>query len=145
MNLVLFINFYIIFFWSNPFIIRLELIIISVLVRIFCLFFLRKWIFYVIILFYLGGLIILFLYLISLFNVKKVGIYGLRKSCNFLFLMIIIFVYRFFRKNRVSLELSDMFFKNRVVLILALLLLLVLILVVKVVEYYEGAIKCFLV
>lgn len=67
---------YSLIFTSNPFTVTLNLLIISFLVSISAINLINKWVGFSLLLFYLGGIIILFIYLVSIVIVEKLAYYS---------------------------------------------------------------------
>lgn len=118
----------------------LELVVISFLVRLAYLWLIRTWVFYLLILFYLGGLIILFLYLISLLNIKKLEAFY---ACNpRLGMLLFLRGFVVFEKIK-RFEIRRIFYLEYGILMLAGVMFLGLVLVVKLVEFNSGSLKCY--
>jgi len=90
----------------------------------------------------LGGLIILFLYLVSLISLVKLEVY---KFNIIILLGAVRFIFpRFFIDFSLMLEFRSVFFFDNIFIFLGIVLLLILLIVVKTVDFYGGALKCIL-
>lgn len=103
----------------------------------------NKWFFYVFILFYVGGIIIIFIYVISLLNTEKFLL--IDASSNKVLIMIILTIVTLDDLNwrDIKLFLVNIYkpFEQISPIFLALVLLVVLITVVKLCDTWKGSLK----
>lgn len=90
----------------------------------------------------MGGLIILFLYLVSLISLVKLEVY--KFNLVMLFVVVRLIFPRFFINFNLMLEFRSVFFFDNIFIFLGVVLLLILLIVVKTVDFYGGALKCIL-
>lgn len=116
---------------------------VSAIVRTMSLICLNKWFFYVFILFYVGGIIIIFIYVISLLNTEKFLL--IDASSNKVLIMIILTIVTLDDLNwrDIKLFLVNIYkpFEQTSPIFLALVLLVVLITVVKLCDTWKGSLK----
>lgn len=126
----------------NPVNLTLRFLTISIIIRGIRFACLNKWFLYVFILFYVGGIIIIFIYIISLLNTEKflISFFPIKFICLVGFVVIIIEVFSY-NKSRLFLVRIYKALENFRPVFLAVILLVVLITVVKICDLCIGRLK----
>ena len=137
----------IIFYLSHPISISISLIFIAILARIISFSINSSWFFYLIILVFLGGVIILIIYIrtlaanekFSLFNIKsRKVIFFIILRLSFIFLIKYKNIFNFVRLNNTAVGILYESSNFTLLLFLIIYLLLTLVCVVKLVKFESG-------
>ena len=136
-------------FTKTPLLACLILVFLTLIIRIFISFISSKWMSYLVLLLFLGGMIVLFVYICTLISKIKVLIKTLYKkyfyrACIF----ILSFFFNFFKKPDFiqifsQFRISFIYQKSRLVLLLfvTIYLLLILIISIKIIQKHKGGLK----
>ena len=136
-------------FTKTPLLACLILVFLTLIIRIFISFISSKWMSYLVLLLFLGGMIVLFVYICTLISKIKVLIKTLYKkyfyrACIF----ILFFFFNFFKKPDFiqifsQFRISFIYQKSRLVLLLfvTIYLLLILIISIKIIQKHKGGLK----
>lgn len=125
------------------------LIIISILIRLIISMLTRKWIRYLIILLFLGGIIVLFVYICTLISNLKRFVKNYSRIIFFLFIpSVLLRLFIFFQYSDVNFEfkqiiISVLYLKSNFLLIILCIiyLLLVLVIRIKISQKFKGGLK----
>lgn len=124
----------------SPFLIRLSLVILSFCLRIILLINSFSWMFYTLIILFLGGIIIVFIYISSLNSIFKISLK--RKLVIPIFILIMIFIKDRFLSNKFNDPWINFNFMNYIsIIFIVVIILLRLFIIVKLVSINEGPIK----
>lgn len=104
---------------------------------------LSSWIIYAVVLLFTGGIIILFMYILTLVRSVKVVFLNVGLELRILFTIILLTLFFVPNENNFDLNLSNIFRvrRSRYVTFLAIYLFLTLLIVVKLSSAYKGALK----
>jgi len=149
--LIIFISYFIVFITliQRPLLARVILIVISIMIRVLISCLTRKWIRYLIILLFLGGIIVLFVYICTLIsNIKRFVKYYSPIIFFLFFPAALMRLFIFFQNRIINFEfkqllLSGLYLKSRFLIIILCIvyLLLVLTVRVKLSQKFKGGIK----
>lgn len=127
----------------NPVNLTLSFLLVSRVIRVISLVYLNKWFFYVFILFYIGGIIIMFTYIISLLNTEKFVLIDFTRAKLLLLALGIFIVIDLSRIGNNRRFLTNLYKSFELIspLFLASVLLVALIVVIKICNIWEGSLK----
>lgn len=127
----------------NPFILTLTLTAASLFILILSILYLNKWAGFAIALFYLGGIIILFIYLVSLVTIEKIKFESLMKKLSVLaFLLLLRYLVNFTDVNLIFFNITSVYNISSIISPgLGAALFVGLISVIQIVEFNKGPIK----
>ena len=136
-------------FLKSPLIGALTLILISCFMAIYISTLSRKWISYLIVLLFLGGIIVLFVYICTLISNFKNSIKNspywliLRVLLAIIFRALLFFVIWDFKFDRKSLLLSTIYSSSRFLLIITIIIYLIFVLLIsiKICQKSKGGLK----
>lgn len=142
-------TFMILLFTKTPLLACLILVFLTLIIRIFISFISSKWISYLVILLFLGGIIVLFVYICTLISKIKVLIKTSYKKYFYGgFILILFFFLNFFKKSDFvgafnQLRISFIYQKSRIVLLVfaTVYLLVMLIISIKIIQKHKGGLK----
>jgi len=128
----------------SPINLTLTLLFSARLVSVCSLHLLNKWLFCVLVLFYLGGILVMFVYIVSLFNAQKpeLSLSKVRLSVVFSTWAGLTFTQRLeFKENNLLLTGIYQSLNSHYPPMMGLILLLALLVVIKISNFWQGPIK----